>query len=188
MGNAHAQRLVYIVISTRDNYTCWDCCESCDHNACSRAVPCRPRTLRMQTMEDVKGEALKKGLVIFLLMIFAPSRGVAIQLPTLQCVSETFKALDDFAAGIRALVRHPKLQVHEQCDDHNQPCGNHASGNTGHIVWSILGTEDCSANDSTDTSCTDKSSRTESTLPLATNIVRLPCEDTRYVRVGSSSG
>lgn len=51
----------------------------------------------------------------------------------------------------------------------------------------ILGAEDSATDYATNTTSTDEGSRAESALPLATDVVGLPCEDSGDVRVGCSS-
>lgn len=50
---------------------------------------------------------------------------------------------------------------------------------------SILSAEDSAADDSTDTTSADEGSRAESALPLAADVVGLPCKNTWDVGVGS---
>lgn len=47
----------------------------------------------------------------------------------------------------------------------------------------ILLTEHCAANDATDAAESDERGRAESALPLTTDVVGLPCQDARHVRI-----
>ena len=47
----------------------------------------------------------------------------------------------------------------------------------------VLRAENSGTDNAANTDSTDQSSRAESSLPLATDVVRLPCENTRHVGV-----
>jgi hypothetical protein len=106
----------------------------------------------------------------------------------LQSIPEALKTLNDLATSISALVGPPELQVHQQSNDNNETSSDHAGSDTGDIMRRILSTEDSSTDDTTDSTSSDKGSRAQSALPLATDVVRLPCQDAGDVGVGSSSG
>lgn len=56
------------------------------------------------------------------------------------------------------------------------------------IHWGVLRTEHCATNDTADTTETDERGRAEGTLPLPSDVVRLPSENARHVGVGGSGG
>jgi hypothetical protein len=105
----------------------------------------------------------------------------------LQSVPESLQALNYLATVVRALVRHPKLQVQEQRNNNNEPRSNHARNNAGNVVRSILSAENCASDDPTDSTSTDECGGAERALPLPANVVRLPCEDAGNVGVRGSS-
>jgi hypothetical protein len=100
-----------------------------------------------------------------------------IQLPPwyLQSVPESLKTLDNLATVVRALVRHPELQVQEQRNNNNEACRNHARNDAGNVVGSVLGAEHGASNDSTNSTSTDERSGAKRALPLSADVVRLPC-------------
>jgi hypothetical protein len=122
-----------------------------------------------------------------LLVSFPRHNHYYITSTSLQGISESLKTLNDLASSVRALVRPPELEVHEQCNNHDQSSSDHARSDTRHIVRSILSAEDGASNDTTDTSCTDKGSGAESALPLATDVVRLPGKNAWNVGISSRS-
>lgn len=104
----------------------------------------------------------------------------------LQSVPETDETLNGLAASIRAAVGPHELQVEEKRDDNDEGTGDHGGDHTRVVVRLVLLTEDGGANDTTNAAEADESGTAESTLPLSTNVVRLPCEDGRDVGVASS--
>ena len=56
------------------------------------------------------------------------------------------------------------------------------------VDWGVLRTEHCATNDTANTTETNKGGRAEGTLPLPSDVVRLPSENARNVGVGGSGG
>lgn len=56
------------------------------------------------------------------------------------------------------------------------------------IIWRILRAENSSSDNATDTSGTDKSRRAQSSLPLASDVVGLPGENSWHIGVTGGDG
>lgn len=106
----------------------------------------------------------------------------------LQGISEALKTLDELATSSSALIRPPELQVKKQRNDHDETSCDHAGSDTRDVVRSILSAEYSATDDATDTASADESGGAESTLPLAADVVRLPCQDGGDVGVGGGRG
>jgi hypothetical protein len=105
----------------------------------------------------------------------------------LQGVPEALKPLNNLATSLSALVSPPELEVHKQSNNNDQASSDHASSNTRNVVGLILSAEDSATNDTTNTTSPDEGSRAKSTLPLATDVVCLPCENGGDVGVSCGS-
>ena len=100
-------------------------------------------------------------------------------------ISEAMHALNHLPTGRSSLVRTVKLEVQSQCDDNDQSAREHARDDARMVVRLILITEHCAANDATDATGSDQGSGAQSTLPLTTDVVCLPCQNARDVGVAS---
>lgn len=74
----------------------------------------------------------------------------------LQGVPESFKAFNDLATSCSPLVRPVELKRQQQGDDNCQDAREQSSDDTGHVVRLVLLPEDCTANDTTNTACSNE--------------------------------
>jgi hypothetical protein len=98
------------------------------------------------------------------------------------------KTLDNLATSSSSLVGAVELEVQQQRDDDNQHTGAQSSVDTGTVAWLVLFSENSRPNDASDATSTDEGSRSESTLPLSTDVVGLPGENSRDIGVAASGG
>lgn len=103
-------------------------------------------------------------------------------------VFEPPQTLNGLSTRINALVCAVELEVQGQSDDDDQGTREHTSQNTRVVCGFVLFTEHRGADDSANTSSTHKSRRAQSTLPLASNVVGLPGEYTRDIRIAGRGG
>lgn len=109
----------------------------------------------------------------------------------LKGISESFKALDDLASSSRPPVRANELQLQHSRNDNDQRTGDHSSVHARPIRRLVLLPEHCATDNAANATSTDECSTSQRSLPLATDIVRLPGEDAGHICVrggGSEEG
>lgn len=107
---------------------------------------------------------------------------------TLESVAETCKTLNHLATGRSPLVGPHELEVQHERDDNNQSTRNHSRHDSRAISGLILRSENSATNNTTNTSSADQGCGAQCSLPLATDVVSLPCQDTRDVGIAGGGG
>ena len=103
---------------------------------------------------------------------------------TLQRIFESLQPLNTLAPIVNTLVCPPELEVKRQGDDDDQRGGGHRTIDTRTVARGVLAAEHHRANDTTNATGANQRGRTQCTLPLSANVVRLPGKDARDVSVG----
>ena len=103
-------------------------------------------------------------------------------------VQESLKTFDGFATSPSSRVGAVELEVQGQSDEDDQAAGQHAGKDTWVVPRRVLGAENGASDNTANAAKADQGRRAEGSLPLASDVVGLPCEDCRYIRVTGRDG
>ena len=98
-------------------------------------------------------------------------------------IVESLKSLDGLASSSSSLICAVELEVQGQSDDNDQRGSQHTGDDTWVVRGLVLLSENSASNDATNAAEADEGCRAQGSLPLSSNVVRLPGEDGRDVRV-----